>query len=217
VKLSHSYSALKMFENCPLRYFKQRIEKSVVDKGGEASLYGERIHKLLEDALKGAAPGDEILAYVPILDTIRAKAEGAQILAEQEYTLNAQLVPTGWWDDDAWIRSKLDVLVLFEKRAVMFDYKTGKRRPDFNQLELFALQVFSHHPSIDIVSTGFIWLKDFSTDRETYHRSQMPALWQSLLARIRAVEKAAETNIWPAKPSGLCPYCPARKTCPHAR
>jgi hypothetical protein len=27
--LSHSFSALKLYENCPLRYYEQRIKKSV--------------------------------------------------------------------------------------------------------------------------------------------------------------------------------------------
>jgi len=47
MKLSHSYSAIKLYENCPLRYFRQRIVKDVVDEGGEASKYGERIHEYL--------------------------------------------------------------------------------------------------------------------------------------------------------------------------
>ena len=44
MKLAHSYSSIKLFENCPLRYYRQRIKKDVVDEGGEASKHGERIH-----------------------------------------------------------------------------------------------------------------------------------------------------------------------------
>ena len=44
MRLSHSYSSIKLFENCPLRYYRQRIKKEVVDEGGEASKHGERIH-----------------------------------------------------------------------------------------------------------------------------------------------------------------------------
>ena len=102
-------------------------------------------------------------------------------------------------------------------QAIVLDWKTGKRRPDFSQLELFSLQVFTHRPEIERVSTKFIWLKEGKADGEVYNRSQMPNLWTKLLTRIRRIEQAAEVNVWPAKPSGLCPYCPAFTTCPSAR
>ena len=38
--LTHSYSAIKMYDNCPKRYNMQRITKEVKDVQGEASLYG---------------------------------------------------------------------------------------------------------------------------------------------------------------------------------
>jgi len=51
-KLTHSYSSIKMYMNCPLRYYHQRIRKAVSDPGSEATHHGERIHKFLEDRLK---------------------------------------------------------------------------------------------------------------------------------------------------------------------
>ena len=35
-----------------MRYFRQRIVKDVIDEGGEASKYGERVHAFLETRLK---------------------------------------------------------------------------------------------------------------------------------------------------------------------
>ena len=55
MNLTHSYSALKLYENCPYRYYHQRIAKTVVDKGGEASQ-----HELPEKGIKKVmviAPG----------------------------------------------------------------------------------------------------------------------------------------------------------------
>ena len=56
-KLAHSYTALKMYENCPKRYYHQRITKEVVDQPGTATVYGERVHKQLEEYLKAPAVG----------------------------------------------------------------------------------------------------------------------------------------------------------------
>jgi CRISPR/Cas system-associated exonuclease Cas4 (RecB family) len=214
MRLSHSFSSMKMYENCPLRYYYQRISKEVRDQPGEASIYGERIHKHLEDRLKeGTALPDESEGYEKLAAQIEAKAAGKTLLLEQELTLNENLTPTGWWDADAWMRSKLDVLVLHKDRAFVGDWKTGKRRPDFFQLELFALQVFAHYEQVQTVTSAFIWLKDNAIDAETYTRDEEPVLWSKMLGKVTRIAESAKRNKWPAKPSGLCPYCPAKDIC----
>jgi len=216
--LTHSYSSLKMYDNCPKRYYHQRIAKHVTDQGGEATLYGERLHKMLEERLRDDVElPAEAAAHAPLVDAVlRSAASGGTLLIEQEMTLNRKLKPTGWWAEDAWMRSKLDVLVLKGKRAIVLDWKTGKRRPDFDQLELFALQVFAHHKDIDEVSSGFVWLKDQAIDRNTYNRSNIGELWSQLLNKVSRVERSLHSDDWPAKPSGLCRFCPARHLCDFA-
>ena len=132
MQLSHSFSSIKMFENCPLRYYHQRIAKTVVDKGGEASLHGERIHKFLEERLKGVIEElpPEAASLEPVVDTIVKMIGDGALYVEQELTLNPGLEPTGWWDADAWIRSKLDVNIIKWQSAIVMDWKTGKRSPD---------------------------------------------------------------------------------------
>lgn len=218
VTLSHSFSSLKMFENCPYRYYHQRIMKKVTDQGGEASQYGERVHKFLEDRLgKGEPLPDEVAKLEVVAARLEAAAEGHEMYFEKELTLNANLQPTGWWAKDAWMRSKLDVLILRDDDAVVIDWKTGKRRPDFTQLELFALQVFAHYPYINKVSSSFIWIKDTALDKEVYKREQAHTMWESLLTRVGRIEQALEHDTWPAKPSGLCNYCPCKPFCEYAR
>lgn len=212
--LSHSFSSLKMFENCAYRYYHQRIRKTVVDTGGEASQYGERIHKSLEDRLKAQTPlPEEIAKLEPVVAKLEKATSANETHYEKELTINSDLQPTGWWANDAWLRSKLDVLILRDDDAVVIDWKTGKRRPDFTQLEMFALQVFTHYPYIDKVSTSFVWLKDPALDKETYTRDQTPKMWENLLTRTQRVEQAVKNDTWPAKPSGLCNYCPCKDFC----
>lgn len=218
IKLAHSYSALKMYENCPKRYYHQRITKEVQDSPGTATVYGERVHKQLEDSLRGDTElPAETAALAPLCDTFKAAAAGGELLVEQEYTLNADLQPTGWWDADAWLRFKLDVLVLRgDGRAIVGDWKTGKRRPDFDQLEMFALAVFAFRPEVDRVKSMFIWTKENAVDHETYKREHSDAMWTRLMVRINRIEKSVETEVWPAKPSGLCKFCPCKGFCEFA-
>lgn len=216
MKLSHSYSSIKLYENCPYRYYRQRVVKDIIDEGGEASKHGERIHAFLENRLKeNTELPQEIAHYEPLCNSI-IKTKG-KLFVEQELVLNANLLPTGWWDADAWMRSKLDVLVIDGHDAIVMDWKTGKRKVDFFQLQLFAVQVFKHYPEVQRVKTSLIWLKDMKLDTELYTRININEIWADVMQRINRIEKSVEHDSWPAKPSGLCRYCPARHDCDFAK
>lgn len=216
--LTHSFSSIKMYENCPKRYYHQRIRKEVQDKGSDATIYGERIHEALEHRLESKVDlPKESEGYEVLCRGIEKTARGGTLLVEQKLTLSEDLTPTGWWDGDAWVRSILDVLVLHNDTAVVMDWKTGKRRPDFTQLELFALQVFSHFPDIDKVKSSFLWLKDMQMDSKIYYRDELGSMWGKLLQRISRIEQSLAHDKWPPKPSGLCNYCPAKNICEYAQ
>lgn len=218
MRLAHSYSAITLYENCPLRYYRQRVAKDVVDEGGEASKHGERIHAFLENRLKeNTELPQEIKHYESLCTAVERMATGGELLVEKELVLNENLTPTGWWDADAWIRSKLDVLVIKGNHAVVMDWKTGKRKPDFFQMQMFAVQVFKHYPEVQHVKTSLVWLKDMSMDSEKYTRLDANPMWAEIMKRIQRIHTSLEHDNWPAKPSGLCRFCPARHDCDYAR
>ena len=217
MRLSHSYSSIKLYENCPLRYFRQRILKDVVDEGGEASKYGERIHAFLEKRLKGAGIEQEVAQYEPLCQSVEKLAKGGSLLIEKELVLTENLTPTGWWEADAWLRSKLDVLVLRGADAVVMDWKTGKRNADQFQMQMFAAQVFKHYPEVQRVKTSLVWLKTMEMDTEQYTRIDINVVWAEVMKRIQRIHDSLEHDKWPARPSGLCRYCPARHDCDFAR
>lgn len=217
MRLSHSYSSIKLFENCPLRYYRQRITKDVVDEGGEASKYGERIHAFLENRLKGSGLNAEIAQYEPLCLSVEKLARQGELYIEKELVLTDNLTATGWWDADAWLRSKLDVLVIVGDEAVVMDWKTGKRNADQFQMQMFAAQVFKHYPDVQRVKTSLVWLKTMEMDTNTYERSSMNAIWAEIMKRIQRIHSSLEHDNWPAKPSGLCRYCPCRHDCDYAR
>jgi len=217
-ELTHSYSSIKMYEQCPKRYMHQRINKDVVDKGSDATIYGERVHKQLEDRLSIGTPlPKESIKHEQVCTTIESLTKKADLYLEQKLCLNANLTPTGWYESDAWLRSILDVLIIKDNKAIVMDWKTGKRNPDFTQLELFSLQVFKHYPKIEEVRTSFIWLKEGKTDSETFTLKDTKVMWADLLSRIERINQSYESGKFPARPSGLCRYCPAQKLCEYAR
>ena len=217
MRLSHSYSSIKLFENCPLRYYRQRIIKDVIDEGGEASKYGERIHALLEARLKGANIDKDVAQYEPLCQSVETLAKRGSLHIEQELVLTENLTPTGWWDSDAWLRSKLDVLVIVGDDAVVMDWKTGKRNADQFQMQMFAAQVFKHFPDVQRVKTSLVWLKTMEMDTNQYDRTDANNIWAEVMKRIQRIHDAYEHGNWVARPSGLCRYCPARHDCDFAR
>jgi hypothetical protein len=218
MKLSHSYSAIKLYENCPLRYYRQRVIKDVVDEGGEASIYGARVHELLEKRLaENAELPQEVARYEPLCKSVEDMCEsGGELHVEKELVLTEELKATGWWEPDAWLRSKLDILVLLGDNAIVMDWKTGKRRADSFQMEMFAAQVFKHYPEVKSVKTSLIWLKTMELDTSNYKREVANDLWVGIMGRIRRIHESLEYENWPARPSGLCRFCPARHDCEYA-
>lgn len=217
MRLSHSYSSIKLFENCPLRYYRQRIKKDVVDEGGEASKHGERIHAFLENRLKGSGLDAEVKQYEPLCASVEKLARQGTLHIEHELVLTENLTPTGWWEPDAWLRSKLDVLVIVGNDAVVMDWKTGKRNADQFQMQLFAAQVFKHFPEVQRVKTSLVWLKTMEMDTNQYNRIDMNAIWAEVMKRIQRIHDAYDHGNWPARPSGLCRFCPCRHDCDYAR
>ena len=64
--------------------------------------------------------------------------------------------------------------------------------------------------------TALVWLKDLSMDHETYNRDNEPELWARLMNKVVRIEKSLETDNWPAKPSGLCNWCPCKNFCEYS-
>lgn len=218
MRLRHSFSSIKQFENCSYRYYLQRVTKKIVDLPGAASIYGERVHKYLEDRINEGAPlPEELNKHEAVCRKI--KAWPGETVAEKELTLTEHLTPTGWFDPDAWFRSKLDILNINGPKATTLDWKTGKRRPEFMQHEFAALQIFTHNPEVEVVDAAFIWLKeDSKVDKETYERDKhYGPIKKKLLEKTERIQEALELEVWPARPSGLCAYCPAKSFCEYAR
>jgi hypothetical protein len=208
-KPAWSYSALTAFETCPRRYHLTRVAKTVPDPPGEAALWGTEVHKHLELRAKDSTPLPETLKYLePMMAKILDKPHD-ELYVEKQYCLNADMQPVAWFAKDAWCRGVVDLGLRKGKKVLVLDHKTGKRKPDSDQLQLFAALVMTEDKAIDAVTTGFLWLKDRKIDREQFTRDDIPTIWQNFIPRVRRLESAFEKDRWEAKPSGLCKnWCP---------
>lgn len=211
LKKAWSYSQLTAYETCPKRFELTRVSKVVKEPQTEATIWGNQVHKALElFAAEGKPLPKELKKYERYVEKILS-LEGKRVV-EERIALDRNFRPTKWMAKDVWVRGIIDIGVVGSEKAYLLDWKTGKRKPDNDQLKLFAALAFAVYPWIDKVTTGFIWLKTGEFDKEVFTREQLPEIWNEFMPRLQRLAISYEENKWTAKPSGLCRnWCPVGK------
>ena len=166
------------------------------------------MHKALEDFANGKKPlPPEMKQYERYVKKILSY-EGKRVV-EERVALTKDFRQTTWMAKDVWVRGIIDIGVVGSDTAYLLDWKTGKHRPDNDQLKLFAALAFAMYPWINKVVTGFIWLKVSKFDKQMFTREQLPEIWNEFLPRLSRVAIAYDQDKWMPKPSGLCKnWCP---------
>lgn len=203
-----SYSALTSYETCPHRHYLTRVAKTVKEQEGEAARWGKRVHQAFEDRIKTGKPlPTGLTQWEPMMQ--RLEGGKGEILAETQIALDENYQPVEWFDRRVWVRCVIDFGAINGSHAVLLDYKTGKPKPDSDQLRLFAAVIMALRPEVQTVSTGFVWLKTKNIYTEEFTRDQLPSLWQTFLPRVQRLGRSLEQDDWPKRPSGLCRnWCP---------
>lgn len=216
-----SFSGLKNFEVCPKRFYHTAIKKDFVEEKGEVLIWGQQVHEAIEKHMKkGKAFPLGMKQLEEVVAPIKAAAEtrGATLLTEQKLALNDEMKPCGWFDEQVWVRVVLDCAILFKDRAMLVDWKTGKRKEEEDQLALMAGVMFAQEPELETVDSAFVWLgerKNRRLSRITYTRDDVPAIWERFLKRVENYQDAFRNTEYPAQPGHLCRrYCPV-KSCPY--
>lgn len=209
-----SYSALKNFETCQKRYLHYNIRKDVVEPETPQLAEGNALHKHFADRLSKGAPLP--LGYgmhEPLLARIAA-APGA-LVVEQKLAITAEFRPATYFARDVWFRTVVDAGKTHEGRCTVFDWKTGKQVSDDTQLALMAATIMAHDPSVQRVKAALVYVNHGGIEQAEYTRDSLVEIWNDIIPRVRAIEKAAATQTYHPKPSGLCRrYC-AVVSCPY--
>ena len=210
-----SYSSITLFDQCPLKYYKLRIEKQIVEPKTEAIIYGEQVHKAAELHIKDGTPVPEKFAYTqPYLDKL--KALPGNKLTEHKLGLrieNGKIVPCGFFAQDVWFRGVVDLLSLDNEndRAFVIDYKTSasSKYADDLQLKLMAAAVFLHFGHIHTIRAGLLFLvaKDFI--KREYDAKQKLTVFAELDTVLQRRAEAYRTGVFNPKQNFTCKgFCP---------
>jgi hypothetical protein len=207
-----SWSVINDFETCEWRYYLTKVTKEVVEPQSEEMRWGNQVHKALEHRIKDNVPlPGNMVQYNQIMDRLFAatRKPGVIFYAEQKLALSLAYQPRRFFDKDVWVRAITDLTIVNGDTAAVIDYKTGKPKPQSAQLKLTAAVTFHTYPQIQTIHNSFLWLNGGSTPNETFHREDVPKLWQEFAPRVQRLEEAHQQNKFPKKPSGLCnKWCP---------
>lgn len=222
--IARSHSALKVFETCPFQYEAKYIIKDVKFVQGEAAKWGDYVHNCLERYLRDKVPlPSNVVQYQRYADAVLnlSKKFGRMVLSvEENIAFTRDYESCDWFAKGGvvWGRCKIDVLAVFPDAGIafVFDWKTGKYRPDHLQLELYAWVTMWRFPEVNKVRVGDVWLKEGKVDPPTeYGREDYDALRLRWEARNNDLDNAIDSGIYAKQTSGLCNgWCEVRR-CPN--
>jgi hypothetical protein len=210
-RVTWSFSTLKTFETCPLKYYHEKVVKSVKQTPNVAAEYGTQAHKALEELAKSDTPlPSNMSQYGKLGDTI-LRLRDVSIMSKFEYQMavDRTYAPVPFYNDTAYGRAVADVYLQTEPdKVVIIDYKFGKYRGSGAQPVINAWITMKNHPEIDRVTTSFVYVKDNYQDRAEFDRGSIDYKFGYVQSLIDQLEYAVKHQAFPAKRNGLCRnYC----------
>jgi hypothetical protein len=221
-----SFSAVDNFHTCGKKYYHQNIAKDVSDDTTFRN-EGQKIHQIMANALDGAPLPDHLKHWNRWLEELwNGTTDDVELHAEQKMAFTTDFEPCTYFDKvmKPWCRTVIDVLKVKGDKAKVWDWKTGKIKPDVDQLMLCSTAVFVHYPGVKEIDAALIFLKEDKgphiprnncTHEIRVRRDDLPFFWGRYIHKVNALERAVLTDEWNPTPSGLCRnHCPVR-SCAH--
>lgn len=215
-RLAWSFSAISVWKTCKKKFWHLRVAKDVKDGDSEAAAEGKIVHDCMyQRVIHHKALPINLYQHEALAESYSKKGDAADDMqGELKLCLDDQLKPVDWFSPKAWVRAIIDLFILKGKVAVLVDWKTGKRKPEFDQLELSAALISRYRPEVEEFYLIFEWLRDGERDVKKITKSDLKQVWKKFFPIISEIEEAEATVSFPPSPSGLCGWCPV-VDCPH--
>ena len=210
-----SYSALKVFEECPYRTFLSRV-KRIPEPSSPAADRGSQIHQEAEDYVNGTLGEfpESLKKFKAEFEELRELFAEAKVELEGEWAFTEEWQPCGWVENRTWVRIKLDALVHeSDTSARVIDYKTGKKFGNeighSQQALLYAIASFIRYSNLEYVQTELWYLDHAETTKQSYTRAEAMAFFPGFHAR--ATRMTSEFNFEPNPSKSACRWCSYRQ------
>lgn len=207
--MAQSPTSLQTFLTCPKQYHAKYITKEVKFEQNVHAVFGDLVHKSLENYLKHKEPLPTILYPLqPTLD----KMERVLVGAETKLAVDKNGMAVDFFDKSAYQRCIVDAIITNADQSVVvcIDWKTGKKRDAQTQHDFIKKCTKARYPNAKIV-TLFLYLFVGQFDRQEYKGGSLATLERDMAT----LATAYATDIFPPKPSGLCKAWCDVLSCPH--
>lgn len=229
---SWSFSRLKDYERCPyMLWLKAGERRSLEHVDTTAADRGTQIHTECENFVLGEGDFTKNMAkFAEYFQDVKLEYEAGDVTVEEDWAFTTDWQITGWWDDDASCRMKLDNFRIRARNdegepvaGIPTDYKTGKKfgnEISHNQQgQLYAIGAFMRYPTLEIADVEFLYLdhglkskpKQYTREKAMKFLPSWQARAQRLLDDREFRPKANKINCkW-------CPFSPNEKgdgSCP---
>lgn len=194
-----------------LKYVEKRPEPPTIDRTHADR--GVAVHLAAESYVKGEAQQlDPLLGkFEDDINKYREAYVKGEVEVEEEWAFDLNWLPTGWFDKDCWLRTKLDLFVKWPDDAwEVVDWKTGKLYGNevkhAQQGLLYAITAFMRNSDMEHVRIRFVYTDEGKATERTHDRATVMRMLPSWDERAR---KFTFSTTWPVKPNAVnCRFCP---------
>jgi hypothetical protein len=194
-----SPTSLGTWLTCPRQFEAKYVTKEVVFQPSEASLYGDRIHKAMEDRIGKNTPLPSEAEHLEPVAAAVVAAPGYK-LVERSLPVDRDGRACEW--RERYYGGRADLVSLNGKTASVLDWKTGKYKRDNLQLTMLTSGVFAHYPEVKQVKAALVFLKTGDLHEITARRDGFKPT--EMMQQITDYEGAQRVGDYPPCRSGLC-------------
>lgn len=206
---SWSLSSLSLYEQCPLKYKLERIDK-LPTPTSHALQRGIHIHALAEQYLLGNITGGMPPQLAKFTREMQNLKKGGA-LAEEMWVLDKmwQHVKSddAWMSKEAWLRAKGDARI----GNFVVDFKTGKKYDKHeDQARLYSNILMQMFPEMEEVEVEFWYLDSGEVGSYTFYRADLAFDISEWEKRVSDLFRETE---WKPKHNDYCRWCPFQDKC----
>ncbi len=202
--LVYSFTLLKTADNCMHKMYRQYIKKDIPYVESKEMKWGNDVHSAFEHRLGGKPLPHNMIHWEPLIATYAER----KAKPEMKLGITRKGQPTGFFDNDVFLRGKIDATMVNGPNAFLPDWKTGNSKyEDPFELEIQALMLKASIPHLTKVFGHYVWLKE---DRigQNHDLSDFSATWARVNNKVEAIEDAMAAGEWTKTKNPLCAWCP---------
>lgn len=205
-----SHTFLRDWDNCPYKAYRRFIKKDLPKFVSTAETkWGDEVHSAFEVRIKhGTAFPQGMERFEPIAAPL--VAAGAR--AEKMLGITEDGRSCDFFAPDVWLRGKIDATVVQTypnahiNRAAIFDWKSGKRREEKDELEVHGVLLKAWQPTVQKITAHYVWLQDNEVGK-AYDVSNTEAKLADIRSVMNTVRNCMEIENFPKRRNPLCGWC----------